>query len=163
MMFIKTGWLVGLCCFFALLWQCQGNEPAAYYGQWMEKPQSEWPQITMINQIEYADKNHPVAGCGFLLDSGDEVLAATAKHILVYFKSDIMEAVSFNNTLRLWKMFPKNNPADVVVVDQLINENPAEPLEQIPPEKDWLLFTINNYIITIFYVIIRFTIYLSLI
>ena len=110
----------------------------------MEKPESEWPQITMINQIEYADKNHPIAGCGFLLDAGDEILAATAKHILIYFKSDSMRTVSFHNALRLWKMFPKNNPDDVVVVDKLINENLEEPLEQIPPERDWLLFTIRK-------------------
>ena len=71
----------------------------------------------MINQIEYTDKNHPVAGCGFLLDTGDEILAATAKHILTYFKSETMESVSFQKTLKLWKMFPKNNPDDVVVID----------------------------------------------
>lgn len=121
----------------------QSDEPAEY-GLWMQKPQSEWPQITMINRIEYLDKNYPMAGCGFLLDTGDEILAATAKHILIFFKSDSMETVSFNNALRFWKMFPKSNPEDVVVVDKLINENPEEPLEHIPPEKDWLLFTIKE-------------------
>jgi hypothetical protein len=110
----------------------------------MEKPQSEWPQITMINQIEYTDKNHPVAGCAFLLDTGDEILAATAKHVLIYFKSEAMKSVSFGETLKRWKMFPKNNPEDVVVVDRLINEDPEEPLEDIPSERDWLLFTIKE-------------------
>jgi hypothetical protein len=110
----------------------------------MEKRQSEWPQITMINQIEYIDKNHPVAGCSFLLDTGDEILAATAKHVLVFFKSETMESVSFGESLKQWKMFPKNNPDDVVVVDKLINENQKEPLADIPPEKDWLLFTIKE-------------------
>ena len=124
---------------------CQGNDSEHDdYGQWMTKPQSLWPQITMINQIEYMDKKYPVAGCGFLLDTGDEILAATAKHILAYFKSDSMKTVSFGNELKLWKMFPKNNPEDVVVVDTLINENPEEPLEQIPPGRDWLLFTIKE-------------------
>jgi len=143
MIFLKTGLAACFFCFSAVLWQCYDNEPVDY-GRWMEKPQSEWPQITMINQIEYTDKNHPVAGCGFLLDTGDEILAATAKHILIYFKSDSMKTVFFNNALKLWKMFPKNNPDDVVVVDKLINENPEEPLEQIPPESDWLLFTIKE-------------------
>lgn len=143
MTFLKTGLVVWFFCFSAVLWQCHDNEPSDY-GRWMEKSQGEWPQITMINQIEYTDKNHPVAGCSFLLDTGDEILAATAKHILIYFKSDSMKAVSFNNALKLWKMFPKNNPDDVVVVDKLINENPEEPLEQIPPERDWLLFTIKE-------------------
>ena len=110
----------------------------------MQRPQSEWPQITMINQIEYTDKNHPIAGCGFLLDTGDEILAATAKHVLIYFKSVSMKSVSFKGTLKHWKMFPKNNPGDLIVVDELINENPDEPLENIPSERDWLLFTIKE-------------------
>lgn len=114
------------------------------YGAWMQKPQSEWPQMTMINQIEYTDKAHPIAGCGFLLDTGDEILAATAKHILIYFKSDSMDAVSFNGTMKKWKMFPKNNPADSVILDSLINENFEESLDRVPSEKDWLLFTIRE-------------------
>jgi len=143
MIFLKTGLAAWLLCFSALFWQCQ-NKGSTDYEQWIKKPQREWPQITMINQIGYTDKNHPVAGCGFLLDTGDEILAATAKHILTYFKSETMESVSFKKTLKLWKMFPKNNPDDVVVVDKLINENPEEPLEHIPSERDWLLFTIKE-------------------
>jgi hypothetical protein len=114
------------------------------YGSWMKKPQSQWPQITMINQIEYTDKFHPIAGCGFLLDTGDEILAATAKHVMVFFKSDSMKSVSFDNTLVRWKMFPKNNPDDSVILDQLINEDKQEPLEHIPSERDWLLFSIKE-------------------
>ena len=110
----------------------------------MDRPQSEWPQITMINQIEYTDKNHPIAGCAFLLDTGDEILAATAKHVLIYFKSESMKSVSFGEALKLWRMFPKDNPDDAVVVDELINENPDEPLEKIPSERDWLLFTVKE-------------------
>ena len=58
---------------------------------WIDKPQDEWPQITMINHIEYVDKTHPVAGCSFLLDTGKDTIAATAKHILIYFKSEKMK------------------------------------------------------------------------
>ncbi|MBU8934143.1 MAG: serine protease [candidate division Zixibacteria bacterium] len=132
-----------LVCFSTGLCQSNDNEPDEY-GQWMAKPQSEWPQITMINQIEYTDNNHPIAGCGFLLDTGDEVLAATAKHILIYFKSDSMKTVSFDNTLKLWKMFPKDNPDDVVVVGELINENKEELLGEAPTGQDWLLFTLKK-------------------
>ncbi len=142
--------LVGaLVCVSAALWQCQGNEPAnqpviGKHELWIEKPQSEWPQITMINQIDYTDKQHPIGGCGFLLDTGDEVLAVTAKHVLKYFKSDSMNTVSFGNTLKQWRMFPKDSPDDIVVLDSLINEDSTESLDQIPPEKDWLLFTIKE-------------------
>ena len=73
---------------------------------WIDKPQNEWPQISMINIIEYQDKNFPVAGCGFLLDTGKDTIAITAKHILTYFKSEQMKSVSFQNSLKTWKMFP---------------------------------------------------------
>jgi len=120
------------------------EQPVDIYGQWMSMPQDQWPQITMINRIDYVDKNFPVAGCGFLLDSGTDTLAATAKHILMFFKSDSMSGMAFNNSLKQWKMFPKNNPDDFVILDKLINENAAEPLEDVASAMDWLLFTIKE-------------------
>jgi hypothetical protein len=38
--------------------------------RWIDKPQHEWPQITMVNQIDYVGKKFPIAGCSFLLDTG---------------------------------------------------------------------------------------------
>ena len=98
----------------------------------------------MINEIDYVDKHHPIAGCAFLLDTGRDTLAVTAKHVLVYFKSEKMNSVCFNNTLKSWEMYPKNNPGDRVNVDRLINENPDEPIDRIPPDRDWLLFEIKE-------------------
>jgi hypothetical protein len=116
----------------------------ATYGSWIHKPYDEWPRIALMNQIEYTDKKHPVAACGFLVDTGDEILAATAKHVLIYFKSETMESVSFRGTLKAWRMSPKDSPGDEVLVEQLINENPKERLKRIPTAKDWLLFTIKQ-------------------
>ncbi len=98
----------------------------------------------MINQIEYTDSKHPSAACGFLVDTGDEILAATAKHVLKYFKSEAMDSVSFAGTLETWRMFPKDSPGDVVVIDALVNEDPNEPIERIPSSRDWLLFTLRE-------------------
>lgn len=112
---------------------------------WIAKPQPEWPQITMINRVEYVDKSFPIAACSFLLDAGGEIYAVTAKHVLTYFKSEAMTSVSFKNTLKSWIMFPKNSPADTVVVDALLNEDPAEPINRnIPSDIDWLLFSIKT-------------------
>lgn len=110
----------------------------------MKKSQNEWPQISMINQIEYADTSFPIAGCSFLLDTGEDTLAVTAKHVLTYFKSKTMNSVSFGDALRSWKMFPKDNPDDVVVVDELINKNTNEPIDRVPAGQDWLLFSIKE-------------------
>ena len=68
----------------------------------------------MVNQVEYAESRFAIAGCSFLLDVGEEILAATAKHVLTSFES--------------WRMFPKDRPEDVVVIDNLmIHEDPEEP------------------------------------
>ncbi len=112
---------------------------------WMSEDPSDWPRIAMINQIEYTDRKHPYAACGFLVDTGDEVLAATAKHVLLYFKSGAMDSVSFAGTLKTWRMFPKDSPGDAVVIDRLVNEEAKEPLgKRIPPTRDGLLFTLRE-------------------
>jgi hypothetical protein len=125
-------------------WGIVDADDSANGESWIGKPQNEWPQITMVNQIEYIDQSHPIAGCSFLLDTGDDTLAVTAKHILTYFKSETMNSVSFANTLRSWKMFPKNSPTDVVIVDGLLNENREEPIDRVPSRVDWLLFSIKE-------------------
>ena len=112
---------------------------------WIDKPQKDWPQITMINQIEYVDKKFPIAACSFLLDTGKGIFAVTAKHVLTYFKSEGMTSVSFGNKLKSWIMFPKNNPADSVEIEAIINEDPGEPIDRaIPSNVDWLLFSIKS-------------------
>ena len=112
---------------------------------WIDKPQKEWPQITMINQVEYVDKSFPIAACSFLLDTGKEIVAVTAKHVLTYFKSASMTSVSFGDRLKSWVMFPKNNPADTVEIGAIVNEDPAEPIDRlIPSNVDWPLFSIKR-------------------
>jgi hypothetical protein len=49
---------------------------------WAQRPSQEWPPISLINQIQYIDVKHSIAGCAFLLDTGHDTLAVTAKHIL---------------------------------------------------------------------------------
>lgn len=135
-----------LSIFFLLIATAACADPpqSASSERWVDQPQSTWPHIAMINQIEYVDNTHPVAGCSFLLDTGQDTLAATAKHILMFFKSEEMASVSFEGTLESWRMFPKDSPEDVVVVDSLINEDPDEPIDHVPTERDWLLFTIKE-------------------
>jgi hypothetical protein len=111
---------------------------------WITENQNDWPQITMINHINYIDRNYSVAGCGFLLDIGTDTIAVTAKHILSYFKSENMSTVSFNNNLGQWEMYPKNNNLDKVCIEKIINENPNESLQGIPADKDWLLLTVKQ-------------------
>ena len=121
----------------------QSAEPDVY-GDWMARDPNDWPQIALINQIEYTDSVHRDAACAFLLDTGDEIVAATAKHVIRFFKSRTMDTVSFEGTLKNWRMFPKNSPEDIVVIDRLINEDPNESLERIERPGDWLLLTVRR-------------------
>lgn len=144
----KVSRLLRFLSFFALLLLqpagSAGGEEAGGRRRWIDRPQEQWPQIAMINQIEYSDTLYPIAGCSFLLDTGEDTLAVTAKHVLTYFKSREMNSISFRKTLKSWKMFPKDNKNDEVVIDQLINEDENEPIEDVPPEVDWVLFSIRT-------------------
>lgn len=121
-----------------------GSDDADVYGSWMSRPPAQWPKLAVVNRIEYQDQQFPVAGCGFLLAVGDEVLAATAKHVLTYFKSGKMDSVDFQGTLKSWHMFPKDAPSEVVVVGALINRDPDEALQKIPCDRDWVLFHVTE-------------------
>jgi len=111
---------------------------------WIDQPQDRWPQIAMVNEIEYIDQYFPVAGCAFLLEAGGDTVAATAKHVLIYFKSNSMTTISFDNSLVRWNMHPKDSPGDSVVVGRLINQDSAERIEYAPSSNDWLLFQIEE-------------------
>ena len=128
----------------ALFCFCSSEKKDTANDSWTALPQDQWPQVTMINDIEYTDGRHPVAGCSFLLDTGNDTIAVTAKHILTYFKSAEMNSVSFNNTFKSWKMYPKNSVNDIVVIDKIINEDSVEPVDKIPSKKDWLLFSVKE-------------------
>jgi hypothetical protein len=112
---------------------------------WVDTPQKDWPQIAMINQIEYIDISHPIAAGSFLLETEWGVFAVTAKHVLTYFKSASMTSTFFGTSLKRWIMFPKNNPSDVVEVDALLNEDRNERIDRtVPSNVDWLLFSIKR-------------------
>jgi len=109
---------------------------------WAELPPSQWPRIALINDIRYTDGHHPVAGCGFLLEFDGRTFAATAKHVLTYFKSSAMTAVDFAGTLERWRMYPKDHPESAITVGRLLNTDPEEPIAKVAPRRDWLLFEV---------------------
>jgi hypothetical protein len=126
-----------------LLTACGGGQQGDT-AAWIDRPRDQWPQIAMVNEIEYVDQYFPVAGCAFLLETGGDTVAATAKHVLIYFKSDSMRAVSFDGDLVRWKMHPKNEPGEGVVAGRLINEDPGEQITYTRSRSDWLLFQIGE-------------------
>ena len=111
---------------------------------------SDWPQVAMINEVwykngeRYIDPSFQYAGTAFLIDTGSDTLAATAKHILWVAKTKTMKSVDFQGDLQRWIMHPKTNLKDSVVIDQLVNRDTAEILngsESTILQRDWILFT----------------------
>jgi hypothetical protein len=144
----SPGRVLALGLALAVATSCEPSAPTAAAAEassrWVDQPPDRWPQIVMINDIRYAEKRHPVAGCAFLLRVGDETFAVTAKHVLTFFKSKEMTAVDFAGSLESWRMYPKNSPEDVVVVGELLNADPDESIAEVPADRDWLLFSIRK-------------------
>jgi hypothetical protein len=123
---------------------------------WIDKPFSEWPQIALVNEVLYKNgdsyidpgfKKIGYAGTGFLIDTGKDTLAATAKHILWIAKNVNSKGVAINRDLKSWIMHPKNNDQDRVEIDSLINEDENEILDMREGsimERDWLVFSVKN-------------------
>ena len=119
--------------------------------KWIQKPVEQWPQIALVNDVlykngnKYEDPTITYAASGFLLDTGKDTLAVTAKHILWVARNKATKRVVINDQLKTWKMYPKHNPADSVVIDQLMNEDSTEKLWDGPEngvlQRDWLVFS----------------------
>jgi hypothetical protein len=119
---------------------------------WIQKPKSQWPQIAMINEVWYKNGEryiHPsfeYAATGFLISTGKDTFAVTAKHVLWIAKTKSMNAVHFQNGLQRWIMHPKDNLRDSVVIDNIMNEDPREYLNgpgSSITQRDWLVFKIK--------------------
>lgn len=119
---------------------------------WINLPKAQWPAIALINEVQYKngdcyiDPSFRYAGTGFLINTGSDTLAATAKHILWIAKNKQSSGVSINAHLQQWVMHPKGNTQQVALMDQLLNEDPTEKLEGAGSsitERDWLVFSIK--------------------
>ncbi|RRA99794.1 S1 family peptidase [Larkinella rosea] len=121
---------------------------------WMQKPVQAWPQIALVNDVlykngdKYEDPTITYGASGFLLDTGKDTLAVSAKHILWVARNKASKQVVINEQLKSWKMYPKHNPADSVVIDRLLNEDPTEKLWDGPDngvlQRDWIVFSTKS-------------------
>jgi V8-like Glu-specific endopeptidase len=103
--------------------------------------------ITLVNGITFFDSkfDQPRFSCGFLLKYGNDTLAITAKHLLNVIKSDKMKAVTFENSIKSWSLYPLTKKGETIIVDQLLNENKAELLaKKSTYDDDLLVFSIKE-------------------
>ncbi|QHV97182.1 trypsin-like peptidase domain-containing protein [Spirosoma endbachense] len=116
---------------------------------WITKPQAQWPLISMINEVwfqngeRYVHPSFDYVATGFLIQTGTDTLAVTAKHALWAAKTKAMKSVDFGGALQKWLMHPKNNLADSVLIDYLLNADSTEILsgrQSTITQRDWLVF-----------------------
>ncbi len=137
--------LISVLCLLPLLSFGQVKE------SWLKKPKEQWPQIALVNDVTYKNGNKyedptiTYAASGFLLDTGKDTLAITAKHVIWVARNKASDKVYINAHLKTWKMYPKHNPKDSVIIDRLINEDQNEKLFDGPDngvlQRDWLVFS----------------------
>lgn len=117
---------------------------------WVGNSKDKWPTISLVNDVLYKNGNRhqdpsvSYVGTGFLLNTGKDTLAITVKHALYAARNNKTNRVVINEDLQKWKMYPKNNPQDSVVIGHLINEDSSELLfssENGVLQRDWLAFT----------------------
>lgn len=116
----------------------------------IREPLDQWPPIALINKVwykdgsQYIDTSYKYAGTGFLVDTGKDTLAVTAKHVLWIANNRKIQAVDLKDELDRWVMHPKGNPVDSVLIGELINRDTAEMLhgpESTITQRDWLVFS----------------------
>ncbi|HYD92139.1 MAG TPA: trypsin-like peptidase domain-containing protein [Flavobacterium sp.] len=138
-------WLLALI--FSINSFAQKKEP------WIAKPISEWPQIALINEVQYKngdsyiDPSFSYAGTGFLINIGTDTLAATAKHILWVARNKKINAVAINDDINEWIMSAKDEPGKAAIINKLINEDTTEVLEGAASsilERDAIFFTVKT-------------------
>lgn len=103
--------------------------------------------ITLVNKIDFFNPkfNQARFSCGFLLKYNNETFAVTAKHLLKIIKSDEMNSLTFENSIKNWSLFPLTKNSEIVITDKLLNENKTELLsEKSTYDNDWLVFSIKE-------------------
>jgi len=125
-------------CFLTICLLCQ-------YGPELVAQLHPVPSITLANSIKYADTSYTdLPGNGFLLDTGDEILAVTCKHSLWVNRAKEMHSVDFKGKLREWKMVVPNDPSQYVILGDMINTNSNESIGESNTRSDFLVFRIKE-------------------
>lgn len=132
---------------FPLVSIAQKKEP------WISLSKGQWPLIALTNHVQYKNGDRYLApsftyaGTGFLIDMGNDTLAATAKHALWIAKNKKSKSVQINGELASWTMMPKGDSTNIAVIDTLINEDSTEILEGNASsilERDAIFFSVKN-------------------
>ncbi|MBL7697942.1 MAG: trypsin-like peptidase domain-containing protein [Chitinophagaceae bacterium] len=120
---------------------------------WAAQPPATWPVIALTNNVTYKNGDQYIhssfayAGTGFLVNTGRDTVAVTAKHVLLIARNKKTNAVSINKDLQRWTLRARGSSYDAVEVDKLINEDTSEIIEGANSsifERDMLVLSLKK-------------------
>jgi hypothetical protein len=134
-----------LLLFLTIITSCTSPEPENRES-WRDLPQAQWPQLALTNNVKFSNADYPDLANAFLIDTGFDTLAVTAKHLFLIFQRQGLQKIDLGDDFLSWHMYPRNKPEHTVAISELINRNPKEDIGQFRTlkDRDWLLFRIEG-------------------
>lgn len=129
-----------------ILSSCGSGDAITQKEKWADKPLSEWPELVFTNDIEFKDTTYTGIANAFLVDTGDDTLGITCKHIFLIFMHEDLPTIDLGENFIRWKVYPKGNEDKFIIFGEMINKNSDEMVDAFNTLKsrDWLLFEVDD-------------------
>lgn len=131
---------------FSLLIACSDSNESSEKEEWAARPVSEWPEIVFTNDIVFRDTSYKGIGNSFLVDTGDDTMGVTCKHIFLVFSHEELPVIDLGDNFEEWKAYRKGDKDRPLVFGELINKDSNEAVDAFNTLKirDWLLFDVRD-------------------
>ncbi len=138
--------IVFILLLLSLLTACSDSKEVAEKEAWAGKPVSEWPDIVFTNDIMFRDTTYKGMANSFLVDTGDDTLGVTCKHIFLVFVHEELPVIDLGDNFVEWRAYPKWDKDKHMIFGELINKNSDEMVDAFNTLKvrDWLLFDVQD-------------------
>ena len=113
---------------------------------WSMLPVSDWPDIVLTNEVQFADTAFHELANAFLVDLGTDTVGVTAKHIFMIFgKRRGLTSIDLGSGFMQWDLRSLKPGAKGMEALTLINQDPQEPIGDFNSLKvrDWLVFDVD--------------------
>ena len=119
--------------------------PSPGFVEWFSQNLEESKQAVFVCQVSFkeAQYNNRHAGSGFFIQYNDQIYGVTAKHVLMFAKTDKMDSIDFGDELESFEFVSPTDSTLRIKAGRLINANPDEKLRNTFLG-DWLIFEIDE-------------------
>lgn len=112
---------------------------------WAGLPASDWPDVVLTNDVQFADTVFDGLANAFLVDLGSDTVGVTAKHIFLLFAEQRgLTSIDLGPDFVQWDLRSVKPGAESMEAVTLINQDPQEPIGDFNTLKvrDWLVFDV---------------------